>query len=186
MAKTVWEEEVETQWPQYEGDLDAALASLREGDRKAVMLRFYEHKSFDEIATILGTAEEAARKRVSRAVEKLRGYFGVSTRTLPATALSYYLYNKLTVQAPAGLATKITTAATVAKTAGAASISAEVAEQVVQHFALAKAKLVATSIAAALVVSIGGGLLVYAAMGERTEPAAVPPSHTVQADYHTK
>ena len=50
-------------WPQYEGDLfDAALASLREGDRKAVMLRFYEHKSFDEIAHILGTAEEAARK----------------------------------------------------------------------------------------------------------------------------
>jgi len=181
MAKTVWEEEVETQWPQYEGDLDAALASLREGDRKAVMLRFYEHKSFDEIATILGTAEEAARKRVSRAVEKLRGYFGVSTRTLPATAISYYLYNKLTVQAPIGLASKVTTAATAAKAAAAASISAEVAEQVVQQFAFAKAKLVATSIAAMVGISVTVGILVYASMGNRTEPAA--PSRPTQSNF---
>ncbi len=107
MAKTVWEEQADSQWPQYEGDLDAAMASLREGDRKAVMLRFYEHKSFDEIAHILGTAEEAARKRVSRAVEKLRGYFGVGTHTLPATVITYYLYSKLASQRRSGLATKI-------------------------------------------------------------------------------
>src|SRR5258706_4670937 len=67
MAKTVWEEEADSRWPQYEGDLDAALAQLREADRKAVMLRFYEHKSFDEIAHILGTAEEAAPNPVTRA-----------------------------------------------------------------------------------------------------------------------
>src|SRR5215203_1145742 len=91
MVKTVLEEEAESQWPQYEGDLDAALSSLREADRKAVMLRFYEHKSFDEIASILGTAEEAARKRVSRAVEKLRAYFGVGHQTLPTTLLTYFL-----------------------------------------------------------------------------------------------
>src|SRR5438128_1383608 len=91
MAKTVWEEDAEKSWPQFEGELDGALSTLRESDRKAVMLRFYEHKSFDEIAAILGTAEEAARKRVSRAVEKLRGHFGVSSRTLPATMVTYYL-----------------------------------------------------------------------------------------------
>ena len=61
MAKTVWEDDAEKSWPQYEGELDAALANLRESDRRAVMLRFYEHKSFDEIAHILGTAEEAAK-----------------------------------------------------------------------------------------------------------------------------
>src|SRR5688572_19123977 len=142
MVKTVWEEDADAQWPQYEGDLDAALAQLRDGDRKAVMLRFYEHKSFDEIATILGTAEEAARKRVSRAVEKLRGYFGVSTRTLPATAITYYLYTKLTVQAPLGLASQISTAATAAATGAAmtgaatvAPVANELASQVVQHLA---------------------------------------------------
>jgi RNA polymerase sigma factor (sigma-70 family) len=176
MAKTVWEEEVETQWPQYEGDLDAALASLREADRKAVMLRFYEHKSFDEIATILGTAEEAARKRVSRAVEKLRGYFGVSTRTLPATAISYYLYNKLTVQAPLALASKIATTATaVADGAIAAPASAQIADHVVQHLFIAKVKCASAAIAAVLAVSIGAGILVYASMGDRTQPAPTRP-----------
>jgi RNA polymerase sigma factor (sigma-70 family) len=140
MAKTVWVEDAESSWPQFEGQMDAALASLRETDRKAVVLRFYEHKSFDEIASILGTAEEAARKRVSRAVEKLRGFFGVSTRTLPATAISYYLYNKLTVQAPLGLAGKISTAATVSEAAAVATpIASDLAQQVVQHLAIAKA-----------------------------------------------
>src|SRR5215212_330770 len=131
MAKTVWTEDAERNWPQYEGELDAALASLREADRKAVLLRFYEHKTFDEIAAILGTAEEAARKRVSRAVEKLRGYFGVSTRMLPATMLSYFLYHKLATTPPAGLATKValTATQTAAASGATASASAELARQ---------------------------------------------------------
>jgi RNA polymerase sigma factor (sigma-70 family) len=186
MAKTVWEEEVESQWPKYEGDLDAALASLRDGDRKAVMLRFYEHKSFDEIASILGTAEEAARKRVSRAVEKLRGFFGVSTRTLPATAITYYLYSKLTVQAPAGLASQITSAATAAATAGAAAAAPaaiELANQVAQHLALAKAKFFATAAAAVMVVSVGAGVLVFHATGDDQRPAPTAP---VRADYEAR
>ena len=41
------------------------------------------------------------------AVEKLRGYFGVSSRMLPATMVTYYLYSKLSTQAPAGLANQI-------------------------------------------------------------------------------
>ena len=54
---------------------------------------------------ILGTAEEAARKRVSRAVEKLRGYFNVKngtagSRALSATMLTYFLVNKLSIAAP--------------------------------------------------------------------------------------
>ena len=178
MVKTVWEEEAEAQWPQYEGDLDAALASLREGDRKAVMLRFYEHKSFDEIATILGTAEEAARKRVSRAVEKLRGYFGVSTRTLPATAISYYLYTKLTAQAPIGLASQITSAATGAVEAAAvAPVSTELANHVVQHLFIAKAKCVSAAMAAAMFVSIGAGVVVYNLTEPTNQPTQPMPAH---------
>jgi RNA polymerase sigma factor (sigma-70 family) len=183
MVKTVWEEEAEAQWPQYEGDLDAALASLREGDRKAVMLRFYEHKSFDEIATILGTAEEAARKRVSRAVEKLRGYFGVSTRTLPATAISYYLYNKLAVQAPIGLASKISVAATAAHAGVVAPATAEVARHVMQHMAIAKAKWISASLAAMLVISVGAGVIVYNAIDNHPRSTQPRPA---QLDYHQR
>lgn len=162
MAKTVWSEEAERNWPQYEGDMDAALASLRETDRKAVLLRFYEHKTFDEIAAILGTAEEAARKRVSRAVEKLRGYFGVSTRTLPATMLTYYLYCKLSAQAPAGLAEQV--AAAVPPATAAVGTSSAIADQVVQHISFVQAKWVAGSIAAAAAFCIATGAVVFTAL----------------------
>jgi RNA polymerase sigma factor (sigma-70 family) len=170
MAKTVWTEEAERNWPQYEGELDAALASLRETDRKAVLLRFYEHKTFDEIAAILGTAEEAARKRVSRAVEKLRGHFGVSTRTLPATMVTYYLYSKLTPPAPAGLANNISAIA-MHPTLASAGIS-EAASQIVQHMTIQQAKWVATSVAAAAVLCVAGGAAVFNALNS-------PPTRTV-------
>ena len=162
MAKTVWSEEAERNWPEYEGELDAALASLRETDRKAVLLRFYEHKTFDEIAAILGTAEEAARKRVSRAVEKLRGYFGVSTRTLPATMLTFYLYSKLSTQAPAGLADQVAAAAIAPATAAAGTTA--IADQVVHHITFVQAKWVATSVAAAAVFCIATGAVIFTAL----------------------
>jgi hypothetical protein len=185
MAKTVWTEEAERNWPQYEGDMDAALASLRETDRKAVLLRFYEHKTFDEIAAILGTAEEAARKRVSRAVEKLRGYFGVSTRTLPATMLTYYLYSKLSVQAPAGLAEQVAAAAISPATAATIGTSA-LADQVVSHISFIQAKWVATSVAAAAVFCIAAGAVIFTALpwdppgSQQTTQMRVEPERQVQ------
>jgi RNA polymerase sigma factor (sigma-70 family) len=165
MAKTVWEQDAERNWPEYEGELDAALASLRETDRKAVLLRFYEHKTFDEIAAILGTAEEAARKRVSRAVEKLRGFFGVSTRTLPATMVTYYLYSKMTAEAPAGLANQI--AAVAVKPALASAGVGGLAGHVSNHLRLVQAKWVATSVAAAAIICVAGGAIVFNALGQQ-------------------
>jgi len=184
MAKTVWTEEAERNWPQYEGDMDAALASLRETDRKAVLLRFYEHKTFDEIAAILGTAEEAARKRVSRAVEKLRGYFGVSQRTLPATMLTYYLYSKLSAQAPAGLADQVTAAAVSPATAASATATAA-ADHVVSHISMVQAKWVAGSLAAAAVFCIATGAVIFNALqsgpptGQQTTQMRVEPERHV-------
>ena len=181
MAKTVWEEEADSRWPQYEGELDSALASLRESDRKAIVLRFYEHKSFDEIAKILGTAEEAARKRVSRAVEKMRGFFGVATRTLPATAVTYYLATKMTTAAPPMLASKV--AATALESVGATAVSAtpvasQLAQHIAHHMAIVKAKWVITSIAAVLLVSVSGGVIVFHALNSSPNPQTqVPVSH---------
>jgi RNA polymerase sigma factor (sigma-70 family) len=185
MAKTVWEEDAERSWPQYEGELDAALASLRESDRKAVMLRFYEHKSFDEIASILGTAEEAARKRVSRAVEKLRGHFGVSSRTLPATTVTYFLYSKLATTPPAGLAAQVAATATkaAASTAVAGGATAELARHVAQHLLILKAKWVAATLAAGMALCVGGAVIVNAAYNQKPDPARPAPA---QHDFRTR
>ena len=173
MAKTEWvQPDAERSWPQYEGELDAALASLRESDRRAVVLRFYEHKSFDEIAAILGTAEEAARKRVSRAVEKLRDHFGVNHRTLSVSMITYYLYHKLSTEAPAGLAAKVT--ATAIKPGLAAGAAHQVAQHVTSKMALSQATWVASGVAAAILVCVAGGLAVFHAI-----PTTDPGSHTI-------
>ncbi len=79
-------------WRQMSPLLDEALATLSEKDRQAVLLRFFENKSLAQVGTELGTAEDTARKRVSRAIEKLHRYFsrrGVcSTTSLIAGAIS--------------------------------------------------------------------------------------------------
>ena len=71
-------------WEQMSPLLDEALASLGEKDRQAVLLRFFENKSLAEVGSYLGIGEDTARKRISRALEKLHRYFtkrGVSSTT---------------------------------------------------------------------------------------------------------
>ena len=95
-------------WGQIATLLDTALAGLSDQDRNAVVLRFFNGHRLSEVATALGVSEEAAKKRVSRALEKLRHFFIQRGVVLPAavfiTAISTY-----SVQAaPAGLAISAT------------------------------------------------------------------------------
>jgi RNA polymerase sigma factor (sigma-70 family) len=54
-------------------ELDDALLALPEKDRDALILRFFEDKEFKSLGITLGLSEEAARKRVTRALERLTG-----------------------------------------------------------------------------------------------------------------
>jgi RNA polymerase sigma factor (sigma-70 family) len=83
--------------------LDQAVASLKESDRQAVLLRFYEGRDFSDIARILGLAEPAARKRVSRAVERLGRFFkkrGISRPRTLVLALLLLLLTRPSDAAP--------------------------------------------------------------------------------------
>lgn len=70
--------------------LDEALLELREPDRQAVLLRHFEARTHREIGTILGIGEDAARKRVDKAMSQLaaffrkRGFAGGSATTIAA------------------------------------------------------------------------------------------------------
>lgn len=55
------------------GELDDALLTLPETDRNALILRFFEGWEFKALGRELGLSEEAARKRVTRALERLSG-----------------------------------------------------------------------------------------------------------------
>lgn len=54
----------------------AALAKLKPSEREAVVLRFEAGLSFKEVAIACGIDEAAARKRVSRALARLRAELG--------------------------------------------------------------------------------------------------------------
>ena len=68
--------------------LDEALLSLRDKDRTALLLRYHESQSLRDVGLSLGTSEDAARKRVGAALEKLSQFFqrrGFKTATVAAT-----------------------------------------------------------------------------------------------------
>ena len=69
------------------GDLDEAVACLSETDRQAILLRFYEGKSLAEVGQIMGSSEEAAKKRVARAIQKLRTHFARRGAIVPLALL---------------------------------------------------------------------------------------------------
>lgn len=68
--------------------LDEALLSLREKDREALLLRFYESQSLKEVGAALGVSDDTAQKRVQTALEKLSQFFqrrGFKTATIAVT-----------------------------------------------------------------------------------------------------
>ena len=82
------EENPGADWRQIVPFLDECLAQLNEKDRQAVLLRFFEQKSFSEIGALLGTNPGAATKRAERAVEKLRHLFHKRGVVLSAAGLA--------------------------------------------------------------------------------------------------
>src|SRR6185503_19511940 len=75
-------------WTHIEPLLDEAMQALDETDRSAVLLRYFENKSLRDVGQTLGTSEDAAQKRVSRAVERLREFFAKRGVTVGASGLS--------------------------------------------------------------------------------------------------
>src|SRR6185503_8630823 len=67
--------------------LTDALEELPERDRAAILLRYFESKSMEDVGRTLGTSESAAKMRLSRAVEKLRLIFRKRGVAVPTAAL---------------------------------------------------------------------------------------------------
>src|ERR1039457_4619739 len=87
--------------------LDEAIEELRAEDRTAILLRFFEQRDFRSIGQALGSNEDAARKRVARAVEKLHGLLKVRGVSLSAAALGTLLATQTITAAPGGLAASL-------------------------------------------------------------------------------
>src|SRR3989440_9534430 len=91
-------------WEQVAPHLDAAMDHLSEKDRAAIVLRFFDRKSFRAIGVALGTTDDSAQKRVTRAIEKLRGLLVKHGVALSTTMLAGSIMTQSVQAAPAGVA----------------------------------------------------------------------------------
>jgi RNA polymerase sigma factor (sigma-70 family) len=114
--------ETEAAWQQLSPILDEAMIALSEKDRDAVALRFFEQKSFKEIGAALSLSEDSARKRVSRAIERLRTMLTKRGCALSLAAIAAAISANATAAVPAGMKATVTSAALLKGAAAAGSV----------------------------------------------------------------
>jgi RNA polymerase sigma factor (sigma-70 family) len=142
----------EPPWAQVAALLDEALGELDADERDAIMLRYFEKKSAPEIAAQIGISPDAAQKRVSRAVERLRELFARRGVAAGAGGLAAVISANAVQAAPAGLAATISTA-TLTSAAISSSTIITATTKTIAMTALQK-----TLIAATTAVVVGGGI----------------------------
>src|ERR1035437_3507524 len=107
MQSTLEEPAPDAVWQELAPMLDDAMAHLGEKDRNAVVLRYFENKSLEDVGMALGLEERAAQKRVSRALEKLRRIFSKRGVVLSAAMIAGAVSLNSVQAAPAGLAAAV-------------------------------------------------------------------------------
>jgi RNA polymerase sigma factor (sigma-70 family) len=96
-------------WTLIEPLLDEAVQGLEEADRAAIIMRFFENKSLREVGEALGTSDDAAQKRVSRALERLREHFVRHKIAAAAAGLAAVMSAHAVQAAPTGLSATVAT-----------------------------------------------------------------------------
>jgi RNA polymerase sigma factor (sigma-70 family) len=154
-------------WSGLESVLDDVLGQLSLKDRQAVLLRFYQRKTYADVGRAIRTSEDGARKRVDRALEKLRTLFrrrGVGVGSVQAFGAAIFANTTTAGSAPVGFAAQAAAAALAAAKALAAGtavaapgavVAALFAKQAMKAIASVKAAVVGTaSVAGAVVVTV--------------------------------
>ena len=121
MQAVMQEAQTDPAWEQFSPLLDEAMADLRDKDRDAIVLRYFQNRSLRDVGAVLGVDEYAAQKRVARALEKIRTFF--MKRGIDSTAETIAgTISANSIQPTPALVAKAVSAVAVAKGA-AASVS---------------------------------------------------------------
>lgn len=163
-------------WEKVRPVLDQALGDMDEGDRDAIVLRFFDQHPFAEIGTRLRVTENAARMRVERALDKLAALLSRRGITSTAAALSTALGAQIATAAPAGLAASVAATALAPAAAGGSLLGL---------LTFGKLQL---GLAAALAIG-GGAMLAHQAQTNaelRREIAAARPEASALARLRTE
>jgi RNA polymerase sigma factor (sigma-70 family) len=140
----------DTHWKEIEPLLDEAMDTLDETDRTSILLRYFENKNLREVGERLGTSDDAAQKRVSRAVERLREFFSKRGVTIGASGLVVAISGNAIQAAPIGFALTISSALAGTTLASAATATA--------IKTIAMTTLQKSLITAAIVAAVGAGI----------------------------
>ncbi len=168
----------EAGWQRVEPLLDEAMEILDEPDRAALVLRFFENKSLREVGQALGASENAAQKRVTRAMERLRQFLTRRGVTISAAGLTAIVAANAVQAAPAGLAGTIVGTLPLA---GASGVVPAAAAGAPGSKAFVMTILQKSLITAAVVATIGAGLYHARRTHSPAGVSAGPESNSVQA-----
>lgn len=139
-------------WRQFSPLVDEALSKLRPGEREAIVLRYLEGQPLRAVGDSLGVSEDTARKRVARAMEKLRSWLVRRGVPISVSGLAVALGSEMTSAAvPAGLASSI---AAEALKEGAATGTGLFAGTVLPHAISAALGVAITVVAGASLVPV--------------------------------
>ena len=153
-------------WERIAPLLDAAVARLGEKDRQAIILRYYEGKDLRQVGIALGTSDDAAEKRVSRALEKLRRFFSKHGLSATSAAIGAEISAHAVVAAPAALGAAIAAVASGSAVAGPFTLNLIHGALKAMWLAQVKAALMAAS---AVALCVAGGIVVALAQNSPSE-----------------
>ena len=139
-------------WEQLRPALDDAMSELEDVDREALLLRYFKNHDLRTVGTALGISDDAAQKRVSRAVERLREFFANRGITVGASGLAVVISANAVQGAPVGLAVTVSAAAALTGTTFATTAAVTAAK------AIAMTALQKAIVAATIAILAGAGI----------------------------
>ena len=142
-----------SEWSRIEALVDEGLETLDDLDRSAILLRYFENKSLREVGHELGTSDDAAQKRVSRAVDRLREFLATRGVTVGAGGLAVAISANAVQAAPVGLLATISAAVPLAGATFVSTTTTVTAAKAIAMTTLQKAIVTAT-----IAVLAGAGL----------------------------
>lgn len=146
--------EADAAWKQMASLLDDAVRDLNEPDRQAVVLRFFERKSLRDVGLALRLDEDAARKRVSRAVDKLRSWFAKKGVSCSTSVLTAALLTNAVQTAPAGAASLLIKAALTSAAVSAASVAPPIVSNLLKIMIAKKIIVIAAVVAVSIPTAV--------------------------------
>ena len=150
--------------------LDEGMHRLNDGERSALLLRYFHGASLQEMGQALGISADAALMRIRRGIEKLRAFFARRGHAVTSSAVGAALMAPLLIAKPSAALLTATVTSALSAGAGAAgagaaatsssSSAASLSQGALKLMAATKLKVAAITCIGVAAVGAGGAVLV--------------------------